>query len=235
MTIRAGLHEIPTHVDVVVVGLGITGAGVALDAAARGLSVLAVDAHDLAYGTSRWSSKLVHGGLRYLASGQVAIARESAIERGILMETTAPHLTRAMPWLLPLMSSVTPAQAALAQVGFRAGDALRISAGTHRDTLPAPRKIGRTEALALAPALRSAGLRGGLITWDGQLEDDARLVTCVARTAVAHGAFVRTRARVLSATATAARMRDELTGESVEVAARAVINATGVWAGDLVD
>jgi len=80
-------------VDLLVVGLGATGAGVALDAASRGLDVVSVDAHDLAFGTSRWSSKLVHGGLRYLASGQFRVAHECAVERGILMSRTAPHLT----------------------------------------------------------------------------------------------------------------------------------------------
>ncbi|HNJ79768.1 MAG TPA: FAD-dependent oxidoreductase, partial [Marmoricola sp.] len=94
--ICAGLEQLPAEFDLVVVGLGVTGVGVALDAAARGMSVLAVDAHDLAFGTSRWSSKLVHGGLRYLAHGQVGVAHESAVERGILMETTAPHLTRPL-------------------------------------------------------------------------------------------------------------------------------------------
>ena len=93
--ITPGLAGAPTDVDVVVIGLGVTGAGVALDAVTRGLSVLAVDAHDLAFGTSRWSSKLVHGGLRYLAQGQFGVAHESAVERGILMEVTAPHLTHA--------------------------------------------------------------------------------------------------------------------------------------------
>src|SRR6476661_10062124 len=79
---------------------------VALDAASRGLSVVAVDAHDVAFGTSRWSSKLVHGGLRYLARGQVDVAHESAVERGILMQTTAPHLIRALPMLMPLTPEV---------------------------------------------------------------------------------------------------------------------------------
>src|SRR5687768_13619347 len=125
-------------VDLVVIGLGVTGAGVALDAASRGLSVLAVDAHDVAFGTSRWSSKLVHGGLRYLASGQVGIAHESAVERGILMERTAPHLTHPLPWLMPLMSSVSVGQQALTSVAFRAGDLLRLSARTSRQTLPRP-------------------------------------------------------------------------------------------------
>ncbi len=97
-------------VDVLVVGLGATGAGAALDAATRGLSVAAIDAHDLAFGTSRWSSKLIHGGLRYLASGQLDVAHESAVERGILMERTAPHLVRAQPFVLPLTPLVSRGQ-----------------------------------------------------------------------------------------------------------------------------
>lgn len=231
--IRAGTADLAPAYDVVVIGLGVTGTGVALDAVSRGLSVLAVDAHDLAFGTSRWSSKLVHGGLRYLATGQLGIAHESAVERGILMETTAPHLTHAMPMLLPLTSSVGFGQALLAGGGFAAGDLLRRGARTHRDTLPRPRRISATEALALAPGLRPAGLRGGLLSWDGQLEDDARLVTTIARTAVGLGAEVRTRARVLRATGTDVTLRDELTGATLEVSAGAVVNATGAWAGDL--
>ncbi len=233
--ITPGLDGAPTDVDVVVIGLGVTGAGVALDAVTRGLTVLAVDAHDLAFGTSRWSSKLVHGGLRYLAQGQVGIAHESAVERGILMETTAPHLTHAMPILLPLTSSVSRSGGLLARAGLHAGDALRRAAGTDKATLPRPRRISSTEVLAMAPALRPAGLRGGLLSWDGQLEDDARLVTTIARTAAEYGAHVRTRARVLSATGYGVELRDELTGETRSVRARTVISATGVWAGDLVE
>ncbi|MFT4189299.1 MAG: glycerol-3-phosphate dehydrogenase/oxidase [Aeromicrobium sp.] len=230
-----GLADAPTEVDVLVVGLGVTGAGVALDAAARGLSVLAVDAHDVAFGTSRWSSKLVHGGLRYLAHGQVGVAHESAVERGVLMETTAPHLTRPMPMLLPLTGGVSFTQATLASAGFRAGDALRIAAGTSVRTLPHPRRVSVVETLRMAPSLRRSGLRGGLLSWDGQLEDDARLVTCLARTAASHGAAVRTHARAVSASGTQARLRDELTGQTHDVRARAVVNATGVWAGSLVE
>jgi glycerol-3-phosphate dehydrogenase len=233
--IHAGLVGAPTSVDLVVVGLGVTGAGVALDAAARGLSVLAVDAHDVAFGTSRWSSKLVHGGLRYLASGQVGVAHESAVERGILMERTAPHLTRPLPSLLPFTSDVSRRQAAIVTAGIAAGDLLRLGARTKRETLPRPRRINATEALQLAPALRRDGLRAALVSWDGQLEDDARLVTCLARTAASYGAHVRTRARVLAATGTRVELRDELTGATTTVSARGVVNATGVWAGDLVD
>ncbi|MFC8142461.1 glycerol-3-phosphate dehydrogenase/oxidase [Streptomyces paradoxus] len=222
-------------VDVLVVGLGATGAGAALDAAARGLDVVAVDAHDLAFGTSRWSSKLIHGGLRYLASAQFDVAHESAVERGVLMERTAPHLVRAQPFVLPLTGLVSRGQAALAWAGFRAGDALRLSARTARATLPAPRRLSPVETRHLAPALRPAELRGGLLSWDGRLTDDARLVTALARTAAAQGARVLTRVRALELSASGARIRDELTGEEGEIRARAVINASGVWAGDLVE
>jgi glycerol-3-phosphate dehydrogenase len=233
--ITPGLAGVPPEVDVVVIGLGITGAGVALDAVTRGLSVLAVDAHDLAFGTSRWSSKLVHGGLRYLAAGQVGVAHESAVERGILMEVTAPHLTHAIPTLMPFGSSVPRHQAVAARAATWAGDLLRRGARTSVKTLPRPRHLSGTEALQLAPALRREGLRGAMLGWDGQLEDDARLVTTVARTAASYGAHVRTRARVLSATGTSVQLRDELTGETHTVTTRTVVNATGVWAGDLVD
>ncbi|MFI9648297.1 glycerol-3-phosphate dehydrogenase/oxidase [Streptomyces sp. NPDC052040] len=222
-------------VDVLVVGLGATGAGAALDAAARGLTVAAIDAHDLAFGTSRWSSKLIHGGLRYLASAQFDVAHESARERGILMERTAPHLVHAQPFVLPLTPLVSRGQAALAWAGFRAGDSLRLAARTARATLPAPRRLSAAETHHLAPVLRGAGLRGGLLSWDGRVTDDARLVTAVARTAAAHGARILTRVRALELTGSGARVRDELTGREGEIRARAVINASGVWAGGLVD
>ncbi|MER6321999.1 glycerol-3-phosphate dehydrogenase/oxidase [Streptomyces coelicoflavus] len=222
-------------VDVLVVGLGATGAGAALDAAARGLSVAAVDAHDLAFGTSRWSSKLIHGGLRYLASAQLDVAHESAVERGVLMERTAPHLVRAQPFVLPLTPLVSRGQGALAWAGFRAGDTLRLAARTARATLPAPRRLSAVETRHLAPALRPDRLRGGLLSWDGRLTDDARLVTALARTAAAHGARILTRVRALELTGSGARVRDELTGEEGVIRARAVVNASGVWAGDLVD
>jgi glycerol-3-phosphate dehydrogenase len=237
--ITPGLAGAPTEVDVVVIGLGITGAGVALDAVTRGLSVLAVDAHDLAFGTSRWSSKLVHGGLRYLAAGQVGVAHESAVERGILMEVTAPHLTHAMATLIPLNDAVSKVQAGVIRGGLLGGDLLRRGARTSKDTLPRPRQVSATEALQMAPPLRKAGLRGAMLGWDGQLEDDARLVATVARTAASYGAHVRTHARVLSATGTSVTLRDETRssggGADVEVTARTVVNATGVWAADLVD
>ena len=233
--ITPGLAGVPDEVDLVVVGLGITGAGVALDAVTRGLSVLAVDAHDLAFGTSRWSSKMVHGGLRYLAKGQVGVAHESAVERGVLMEVTAPHLVRPMPYVVPLTSTVTPLQRALTRAGMAAGDLLRRGARTGAATLPKPRHLTATETRRLVPALRPDGLQGAMLAWDGQLEDDARLVVTVGRTAAAYGAEVRTHVRALSATGTGVELRDELTGATTTVAARAVVNATGVWADTLVE
>ena len=197
--------------------------------------MLAVDAHDLAFGTSRWSSKLVHGGLRYLAQGKLAIAQESAVERGILMQVTAPHLVHALPMLTPLNDAMPRSRTAMTWGGLQAGDVLRRTARTSTRTLPRPRRLNATETLSLAPSMRAETLRGGLLAWDGQLEDDARLVVTVARTAASYGAEVRTRARVTSATGTGVELRDELTGETYAVRARAVVNATGVWAGDLDD
>ncbi|WP_433522490.1 glycerol-3-phosphate dehydrogenase/oxidase [Nocardia pseudovaccinii] len=222
------------EIDVLVIGGGVTGAGAALDAAARGLRTVLVERHDLAFGTSRWSSKLVHGGLRYLASGQVGIAHESAVERGILITTTAPHLVRPLPQLVPLLPEIGIAQRTLIRAGFVAGDVLRRSAGTSPETLPRSRRVATAEALRLAPTVRRDGLRGGLQAWDGQLVDDARLVVALARTAAAEGATVLTRVEALDVTGDSATLRDALTGDTMSVRTRTVINATGVWA-DQVD
>ncbi|BBZ29222.1 glycerol-3-phosphate dehydrogenase [Mycolicibacterium madagascariense] len=220
-------------VDVVVIGGGITGTGIALDAASRGLSVVLVEKHDLAFGTSRWSSKLVHGGLRYLATGNVGIARRSAVERGILMTRTAPHLVTAMPQLVPLLPSMSRGSRALVRFGFAAGDGLRRLAGTPATTLPRSRRIDAARAVELAPTVRRAGLDGALLAYDGQLIDDARLVVAVARTAAKHGARILTRVAASAATGTSVRLTDQLTGAALDVSARAVINASGVWAGEV--
>ncbi|QCQ90770.1 glycerol-3-phosphate dehydrogenase/oxidase [Rhodococcus sp. SGAir0479] len=230
---RRELADLAEHpeVDVLVVGGGVTGVGTALDAASRGLRTVLVDKHDLAFGTSRWSSKLAHGGLRYLASGNVGIARESAVERGILMTRTAPHLVRALPQLVPLLPSVGAFEKTLVRVGFLAGDALRATARTPSSVLPRSRRVGAERAAQLAPTVRRDGLRGGLLAYDGQLVDDARLVVALARTAAAHGATILTRVGAYDVTGDSARLRDELTGEETTIRARAVVNAAGVWAG----
>jgi len=219
--------------DVVVIGGGITGAGIALDAASRGLRVALVEKQDLAFGTSRWSSKLVHGGLRYLASGNIGIARRSAIERGILMTRNAPHLVHAMPQLVPMLPSMNHAKRALVRAGFLAGDALRVLAGTPSSTLPRSRFIPAKRVVEMAPTVRRDGLAGGLLAYDGQLIDDARLVTAVARTAAQHGARILTYVAASEATGTSVRLTDQRTGQSFDVSAGAVINAAGVWAGDI--
>lgn len=219
--------------DVLVVGGGITGVGVALDAAARGLSVTLIEAEDLAFGTSRFSSKLVHGGLRYLATGDVATARESALERHLLMTTIAPHLIRPLGQLLPFSPAVTLRQRTAGAVGMALGDLLRIRAGTSRRVLPAPKPVSAMTARRLAPALDSQGLRGGMLSFDGQLVDDARLVVTVARTAASLGARVLTRVRALALRDDGTTAEDAVTGERVEIRAGVVVNATGVWAGGL--
>jgi glycerol-3-phosphate dehydrogenase len=130
---RLGGGEI---VDVVVVGGGVTGAGVALDCATRGLSVALLERRDLAHGTSRWSSKLVHGGLRYLESHELDLARESARERSIMMRRTAPHLVRALPFVIGLDAAMDTRKAAKTRAGLRVGDALRAASGLRVRDLP---------------------------------------------------------------------------------------------------
>jgi glycerol-3-phosphate dehydrogenase len=219
--------------DVVVIGGGITGTGIALDAASRGLRVTLVEKHDLAFGTSRWSSKLVHGGLRYLASGNVGIARRSALERGILMTRNAPHLVRAMPQLVPLLPSMGRMERALVRAGFLAGDVLRKTAGTPASILPGSRRVPAARVSEMAPAVERSGLDGGLLAYDGQLIDDARLVAAVARTAAQHGARILTYAAASEVTGMSLQLTDQRTGETFDISARAVINATGVWAGEI--
>jgi len=220
-------------VDVVVVGGGISGAGVALDAASRGLSVALLERRDLAHGTSRWSSKLVHGGLRYLQHGDVGLAWESAQERSRLMRVIAPHLVRPLPFLIPLHPGVGRGVGAKTQIGLRVGDGLRIGARTSRRLLPPARRISALEARRLAPALAEEGLRGALLSWDGQLEDDVRLVVAVARTAAAHGARILTYAGVTGLREDGVEAVDAVTGAAFSVRARHVVVAAGVWTGEL--
>jgi glycerol-3-phosphate dehydrogenase len=218
------------RVDVLVIGGGVTGTGVALDAAARGLTVALVEKHDLAFGTSRWSSKLVHGGLRYLASGHVGIAYESAVERGILMKTTAPHLVHPVPQVAPWFPEARFAQAAMLRSAFFGGDVLRTFARTSDDYLPHSRRVSSAEVLRYAPTVRPQGLRGGFLTWDGQLYDDARLVVAIARTAASYGARVITQCAAEQVTGRGAVLVDQLSGRRIDLDAGIVINATGIWA-----
>ena len=205
----AALRERDTPVDLIVIGGGITGAGIALDAASRGLETVLLEAHDLAFGTSRWSSKLAHGGLRYLATGNVGIARRSAVERGILLERTAPHLVRPLAQVVPVYRGTPPLGALLPGLGFVAGTVLSRLAGTGADHLPGARVVGPRRVAGYVPGVRRDGLRFGHVNWDCALVDDARLVTAVARTAAGHGATILTRARVVAASGTQVTVRDE--------------------------
>jgi glycerol-3-phosphate dehydrogenase len=229
------LGALRTPLDVLVIGGGVTGAGVALDAASRGLSVALVERRDLAHGTSRWSSKLVHGGLRYLAQGAFGIALESARERHVLLTRTAPHLVRPIRQAIPLTPRIDGRAERETRIGLAMGDGLRRIAGTSARELPRSYRADAAELLRFAPGVAPAGLRGGLVSHDAQLEDDARLVVALARTAHLHGARIVTRCAALQATGSGARLRDELTGATFDVDARHVINATGVWAGELAD
>jgi glycerol-3-phosphate dehydrogenase len=219
------------ELDVLVIGGGIVGTGVALDAATRGLRTALIERRDLANGTSRWSSKLVHGGLRYLRHLEIGVAWESARERHVLMSATAPHLVRALPFVAALNDTMSPLNGVLTEAGVRAGDLLRLASGTRRARLPGPRRISALEAQRLVPGLRGDDLRGAVLFWDGQLEDDARLVIAVARTAAAHGAAIATHCVALAVEAGSVSVRDELSGATFELRARTVVNACGVWAG----
>ena len=220
--------------DVLVIGGGVTGTGVALDAASRGLSVALVERGDFASGTSSYSSKLVHGGLRYLATGDVAVAWESAIERGFVAGTIAPHLIRPLPQLAPLYAG-DQKLGYMTGAGFMAGDMLKIAARTPRGLLKSWRRLGKRRTLKLAPGLNPEGLKGSMLGWECQLEDDARLVLGLARTAAAYGALMLTQTTVDSVTSTGAQVHDTQTGESFQIKAHHVINAAGVWAGQLDD
>ena len=214
--------------DVVVIGGGATGLGSALDAAARGYRTLLLEAHDFAKGTSSRSTKLAHGGVRYLAEGQVGLVREALRERGRLMRN-APHLVHSLPFLIPAYSVWDRPYYGL---GLKVYDVL---AG--ESNLAGTRLVGRAEALRLAPTLESVGLRGGVVYHDGQF-DDARLALALARSIPRHGGVALNYVAVDGFTKAVGRIdgvrgRDVETGEEFAVRARCVINATGVFADEL--
>jgi glycerol-3-phosphate dehydrogenase len=218
-------------VDVLVVGGGVTGAGVALDAASRGLSVALIERRDLAAGTSRWSSKLAHGGLRYIAAGQLGVAWESAVERNRLATVIAPHLVRPMPFLMPFYPAYPRGGRAASRVLFGIADGLRAASRTPA-WMPRTRWIDESATRAKVPTIGKVS--GSYVHVDGALEDDARLVVTLARTAAGLGARVVTHCSALDVARDGATVRDELTGATAEVKARSVIVAAGVWSGGLV-
>ena len=217
--------------DVLVVGGGITGAGIALDAAARGLRTGVVEMGDWASGTSTWSSKLIHGGLRYLYQLDFALVREALSERGRLLQTTAPHLVKAQPFLWPLKHHYERSYSA---VGVGMYDALALAGARGHRTVPIQKHLGRKGTRALAPALDPSGLVGAIRFYDARV-DDARLVIDIIRTAVGLGALAASRTKVTGflksahGAVTGAAVTDLATGATHEIRARRTINATGVW------
>jgi len=232
---RAISAAVSGELDLLVIGGGITGAGAALDAATRGLAVALVEARDLASGTSSASSKLIHGGLRYLEMGDFGLVREALRERELLLTRLAPHLVSPVPFLWPLRGR------GWERAYLGAGLALYDTLGGAR-SVPRHRHLSRRGALGVAPALRDDALVGAVQFYDAA-EDDARMVLAVARTAAAHGAHIATRVRVIGFPP--ARFPpaprgpglvdavDEETGEPLELRARHVVSAAGVWTDEL--
>jgi glycerol-3-phosphate dehydrogenase len=217
--------------DVVIVGGGIVGCGALLDAASRGMRAVLVEQEDIASGTSSRSSRLIHGGLRYLEQFRVGLVREALAERSRLL-TLAPHLVHLEPLLFPIYGTPYLSKA-FYDAGLTLYDILgaRHDGGWHR-------RLNRVETLDLAPTLRHEGLRGGLLYHDG-VEDDARYTLAVARTAMAAGALAVTRIRasgirseIGSRRILAVRATDLLGGDEFEIPARTVVDATGVWAAE---
>jgi glycerol-3-phosphate dehydrogenase len=227
--------------DVLVIGGGVTGAGAALDAASRGLKVALVEARDLAAGTSSRSSKLIHGGLRYLEQLELHLVHEALTERGLLSTRLAPHLVRPVPILVPLPAGNPVARTwhrAYYGLGVAAYDAFAGIFGAGRG-MPLHRHLTRDGARRLFPSLRAETISGAIRYYDGQV-DDARLVVNLARTAASLGAAVVTSARVTGFVREArevvgVRVRDlESPGApEFEVRARTVVAATGVWSDDM--
>jgi glycerol-3-phosphate dehydrogenase len=221
------------ELDVVVVGGGVVGAGTALDAVTRGLSVGVLEARDWASGTSSRSSKLIHGGLRYLEQLNLGLVREALAERGLLVQRLAPHLVRPVPFLFPLTHRGW--ERPYVGAGLALYDALGFGSG-HARGLPHHRHLTRKQALTVVPGLRSDALVGALQYYDAQV-DDARHTFTLVRTAAAYGAHVANRAQVTGflregERVTGVRARDLETGEAFTVRARVVVNATGVWTDD---
>jgi glycerol-3-phosphate dehydrogenase len=231
-----------TEFDVLVIGGGITGVGTALDAASRGLRVALVEARDLASGTSSRSSKLIHGGLRYLEQFDFKLVWEALRERDLLVSKLAPHLVKPVSFLYPLHRKVL--ERPYVGAGLVLYDAME---GTKRP-VPHHRHLTVRGALRLAPGVKPAGLAGALLYYDAQT-DDARYTVTVARTAAAHGALIANRvsARELLRDRAAdsgaadsgaadsggrvvgARVQDEESGRELEVRAKRVVLCAGVW------
>lgn len=214
--------------DLLVIGGGATGLSVALDGASRGLKVALIEGRDFAEGTSSKATKLLHGGVRYLAQGNIALVRQALQERTILMRN-APRLTQPLPFLIPVRSW---GQRTFYEAGLRVYDLL---AGEH--SLGATRWINANEAHRCSPHLQTQDLKGAVVYMDGQF-DDAGLAIALARTAHDQGAVLINHVEVTGLLEAGGRIQgvrahDRIAGETLEVRARCVVNATGVWVDDI--
>jgi glycerol-3-phosphate dehydrogenase len=216
--------------DVVVIGGGVVGSGSALDAATRGLKVALVEARDLASGTSSRSSKMFHGGLRYLEQLEFGLVREALYERELSLTKLAPHLVKPLPFLFPLTKRgwERPYVAAGILLYDRLGGA---------KSVPAQKHLTRAGALRLSPGLKRTSLIGGIRYYD-TVVDDARHTMTVARTAAHYGAVVRSSTQVVALLreadrVTGVRVRDSEDGAITEVHGHVVVNATGVWTDEI--
>ena len=221
------------ELDILVVGGGIVGTGAALDAVTRGLSTGMLEQRDWASGTSSRSSKLVHGGIRYLEQLDFRLVREALIERGLLLQRLAPHLVKPVKFLFPLTKPLI--ERAYIGAGMALYDLFSYTGG-RPPGVPHHRHLSRRQMLRAAPSLRGDAFTGGLTYYDAQV-DDARYVSTLARTASFYGAHVASRVRVegflkVGERVVGVKAHDLETGERFEVKARQVVNATGVWTDD---
>jgi glycerol-3-phosphate dehydrogenase len=219
--------------DLLVIGGGVNGAGIALDAASRGLTVALIEAHDLASGTSSRSSKLIHGGLRYLEQYDFKLVREALHERELMVKTLAPHLVKPVSFLYPLHEKVK--DRTYIGAGLALYDALR---GFKR-ALPNHKHMSQKTISEVAPSLRLDIVTGGIKYFDAQV-DDARHTMMIARTAARHGAQIATRTSALSLLregkrVIGAKVRLEESGDIIDVHAGVTIMAAGVWTDPLYD
>jgi glycerol-3-phosphate dehydrogenase len=221
------------ELDILVVGAGIVGAGVALDAVTRGLSTGLVEQRDLASGTSSRSSKLVHGGLRYLEMFDFGLVREALEERGLHLTRLAPHLVRPVPFLYPLHHTW---ERPYVGAGLALYDGMAM-AGKYDMGVPRHRHLFRKQVARIAPDLKTDEMVGAIRYYDCQV-DDARWVMTIARTAQSHGALVATRTKVTGflregERVVGVRARDLETDTDLEIRARVVVNAAGVWTDEI--
>ncbi|WP_085370230.1 MULTISPECIES: glycerol-3-phosphate dehydrogenase/oxidase [unclassified Leifsonia] len=222
-----------TELDILVVGGGIVGTGSAVDAVTRGLSVGLVEARDFASGTSSRSSKLVHGGIRYLEQLDFRLVREALIERGLLLQRIAPHLVKPVRFLYPLKKRVV--ERAYVGAGMMLYDIFSYT-GLRPPGVPHHRHLSKRQVQRAIPSLANDALVGGITYYDAQV-DDARYVANLARTAAHYGAHVATRVRVegfikVGERVVGVQAHDLETGERFEIRAKQVVNATGVWTDD---